>query len=134
MVQARTKHIHSRPHFSRQAVKSGQVKLIDCATELMLADALTRAAVLKIKQVLLDSCSSKRMQTEHKHEALDQSSQARTDPEASKQYSDSFPLISFELQQYWISGLQKPWFGSALEALNSPRRLVLYSPYENQDS
>ena len=55
--------------------------------------------LLKIKQVLLDSCSSKRMQSEDKHEALYQSSQARTDPEASKQYSDLFPLISFKSQK-----------------------------------
>jgi hypothetical protein len=55
--------------------------------------------MLKIKQVLLDSCSSKRMQAEDKHNALDQSSQPRTDPEASKQHSDSFPLISFKSQQ-----------------------------------
>jgi hypothetical protein len=36
------------------------------------------------------------MQTEQKHEALDQFSQARGDPEESKQYSDSIPLISFK--------------------------------------
>jgi hypothetical protein len=41
------------------------------------------------------------MQAEHthKHKALDQSSQARTDPEASKQYSDSFPVILFQSQE-----------------------------------
>ena len=39
------------------------------------------------------------MQAEDKHKPLDQSSQPRTDPEASKQYSDSFPLISFKSQQ-----------------------------------
>jgi hypothetical protein len=39
------------------------------------------------------------MQAEHKHKALDQSSQARTDSEVSKQYSDSFRLISFKSQQ-----------------------------------
>jgi hypothetical protein len=55
--------------------------------------------LLKIKQMLLDSCTSKRMQAEDKHKPLDQSSQPRTDPEASKQYSDSFPLISFKSQQ-----------------------------------
>jgi hypothetical protein len=60
-----------------------------------------RAGVWKIKQVLLDSCSSKRMQAEHKHKALDKSSQARTDSEASKQYSDSFPVISFKSQHIW---------------------------------
>jgi hypothetical protein len=54
--------------------------------------------VLKIKQMLLDSCLSKRMQAEHKHKALDQSSQPRTDPEASKQYSDSFPLRSLQIK------------------------------------
>ena len=129
MVQARTKHINIRYHFSRQALKSGEVKLIYCPTELMLADALTkalcevkfeefaksifiqdtrsiRAGVLKIKQVLLDSCSSKRMQAEDKNKPLDQSSQPRTDTEASKQYSDSFPLISFKSQQrkFWNLG------------------------------
>jgi len=129
MVQARTKHINIRYHFSRRAVKPGDVKLIYCSTGLMLAGALTkalcevkfpklknqfyfkahhsiRATVLKIKQVLLDSCSSKRMETEHKHKALDQSSHARTDPQASKQYSDSFPLMSFKSQQYLSSRLQ----------------------------
>ena len=30
MVQARTKHINIRYHFSRQAIKSGEVKLIYC--------------------------------------------------------------------------------------------------------
>jgi len=55
--------------------------------------------LLKIKQVLLDSCSSKRMQAQDKHKPLDQSSQPSTDPEASKQFSDSFPLISFKSQQ-----------------------------------
>jgi hypothetical protein len=39
------------------------------------------------------------MQTEQKHEALYQFSQARGDPEESKQYSDSFPLISFKSHQ-----------------------------------
>jgi len=48
--------------------------------------------------VLLDSCSSKRMQAEDKHKPLDQSSQPSTNPEALKQYSDSFPLISFKSQ------------------------------------
>jgi len=43
MVQARTKHINIRYHFSRQAVKSGEVKLIYCSTELMLAHALNKA-------------------------------------------------------------------------------------------
>jgi hypothetical protein len=43
MVQATTKHINIRYHFSRQAIKSGEVKLIYCPTELMLADALTKA-------------------------------------------------------------------------------------------
>ena len=43
MVQARTKHMNIRYHFSRQAVKFGEVKLIYCPTELMLADALTKA-------------------------------------------------------------------------------------------
>ena len=60
-----------------------------------------RRLLLKIKQVLLDSCSSKRMQAEDKHKPLDQSSQPSTDPEASKQYSDSFPLILFKSQQLW---------------------------------
>jgi hypothetical protein len=55
--------------------------------------------LLNIKQVLLDSFSSKLMQGEDKHKTLDQSSQPRTNPEASKQYSDSFPLISFKSQQ-----------------------------------
>jgi hypothetical protein len=53
--------------------------------------------VLKIKQVLLDSCSSKRMQAEGKYKALNQSSQAKADPDALKQYSDSFPQISLKL-------------------------------------
>ena len=39
------------------------------------------------------------MQAEHKHKALEKSSQARTDSEASKQYSGSFRLISFKSQQ-----------------------------------
>jgi hypothetical protein len=52
--------------------------------------------VLNIKQKLLDSFSSKRMQAEGKHKALNQSSQARTDPKISKQYSDLFPLISLK--------------------------------------
>ena len=56
------------------------------------------SVMLKIKQVLLDSCSSKRMQAEDKHKPLYQSSQPSTDPKASKQYSDSFPLISFKSQ------------------------------------
>jgi hypothetical protein len=43
MVQARSKHINIRYNFSLQAVKFGEVKLIRCPTELMLADALTKA-------------------------------------------------------------------------------------------
>jgi hypothetical protein len=43
MVRALTKHINTRYHFSRQAVKSEEVKLIYCPTEVMLADALTKA-------------------------------------------------------------------------------------------
>ena len=42
------------------------------------------------------------MQAEDKHKPLDQSSQPSTHPEASKQYSDSFPLISFKSQQVSI--------------------------------
>ena len=43
---------------------------------ILLNDTLsTLKGLLKIKQVLLDSCSSKRMQAEGKHKALDQSSQ-----------------------------------------------------------
>jgi hypothetical protein len=43
MVQNPTKHIKIRHHFSHQDVKSGEVKLIYCPTELILADALTKA-------------------------------------------------------------------------------------------
>jgi hypothetical protein len=39
------------------------------------------------------------MQAEGKHNAQDQSSQPRTEPEPSKQYNRSFPLISFKFQQ-----------------------------------
>jgi hypothetical protein len=42
MVQSRTKQISIRYHFSRQAIKSGEVKLIYCLAEVMLADALTK--------------------------------------------------------------------------------------------
>jgi hypothetical protein len=42
MVQARTKHMKIRYHFSRPAVESEQVKLIYCPTELMLDDALNK--------------------------------------------------------------------------------------------
>jgi hypothetical protein len=42
MVQARTNHIIIRYHFFRQDIKSAEVKLIYCPTELMLADALTK--------------------------------------------------------------------------------------------
>ena len=79
MVQAQTKHINIRYDFSRQAVKSGEVKLIYCPTEVMLADALTKAlcevkfakfvksikrhdsirtGMFKTKPVLLDSAQS----------------------------------------------------------------------------
>jgi len=47
-------------------------------------------------------CCSTRAQAsaaEHKHKTLDSPSQPRTDPEPSKQYSDSFHLISFKSQQ-----------------------------------
>ena len=74
--------------------------------------------VLKIKQVLLDSCSSKQMQAEDKHKALDQFSQPRTDPEVSKQCSDSFPLISFKSQQ-----VMSPTAGSAM--LEPEKRTLL---------
>jgi len=43
MVQARTKHIENRHNVLRQAVKSGEVKLVYCSTEVMLADTLTKA-------------------------------------------------------------------------------------------
>jgi hypothetical protein len=43
MVQARTKHSNIRYNFSRQAVKSGEVKLIYCLIELILADSLTKS-------------------------------------------------------------------------------------------
>jgi hypothetical protein len=59
--------------------------LLQYKTPLFFFD-LELKSLLKIKQVLLDSCSSKRMQAEDKHKALDQSSQPSTDPEASKQY------------------------------------------------
>jgi hypothetical protein len=39
--------------------------------------------LLKIKQVLLNSCLGERMQSEGKAEALNQSSQARVDSDAS---------------------------------------------------
>jgi hypothetical protein len=53
-----------------------------------------RAGVSKIKQVLLDLCSSKGRQSEDKHKALDQFSQSRFDPDASIQYSDSLLQIT----------------------------------------
>jgi hypothetical protein len=73
-------HTHISPRFQ---------KMVVCVNKL-----------LKIKQVLLDSCSSRRMQAELMLKALDQSSQARTDPGASKQYSDSFPVTSLKSQQF----------------------------------
>ena len=53
MVHARTKHIKIRYHFSRQAVKSGEVKFIYCPTELMLADALTKLSEIKFTKFIL---------------------------------------------------------------------------------
>ena len=47
--------------------------------------------MLNIKQVLLETCSSRGMQAEGKHKALDQSWQARADVDTSKEYRDSFP-------------------------------------------
>jgi len=37
MVQPRAKHIEIRYHFSHQAIKSGEAKLIYCPTEIILA-------------------------------------------------------------------------------------------------
>jgi len=117
MVQPRTKYINIRYHFSRQAVKSGKFKLIYCPTEIMIADTLTKAwrHICKFCKIDFNSrhitplereCwrSSKRMQAEGKHKARDRFSQAGADPDVSKQYSDSFPHISFK-SQHVIS----PW-------------------------
>jgi len=79
--------------------------------------------LLNIKQVLLDSFSSKLMQGEDKHKTLDQSSQPRTNPEASKQYSDSFPLISFKSQQ-----VMSP---TAASAMLEPEKRTLLLTGEN---
>jgi hypothetical protein len=38
------------------------------------------------------------MQAQDEHKVLDESSQTRIDPDAWKQYSDSFPLISLKSQ------------------------------------
>ena len=120
--QERTKHIKTQHHFSRQAVKSGEVKLIHCPTELMLADALTTAlseikfaklgALIPIQGTRLnqsgsveDQASVARLvlkQAEGKH----QFSKARADPDASIKYSDSFHHISFKLQQGFLRNLQ----------------------------
>jgi hypothetical protein len=43
MVQARRKHVKTRYDFSVKLSSSGEVKLIDLPTEIMLADALTGA-------------------------------------------------------------------------------------------
>jgi len=43
MVKAQTRHMKIRYHFSRQAVVFGKVKLTYWATEVILADALTKA-------------------------------------------------------------------------------------------
>ena len=79
VVQPQTEYIENRYHFSRQAVKSGEVKLIYYPTELMLADALTKASVKAVS-----ACKLKEAQP------LNQLSQARADPEDAIQHSDSF--------------------------------------------
>jgi hypothetical protein len=43
MIQPRTKHVKIRYHFSREMIKEKLVKLVYCPTELMSADALTKA-------------------------------------------------------------------------------------------
>ena len=67
------------------------------------------------------------MQAEHKHKALDQSSQPRTDPQASKQCRNSFPLISSKSEQ-----LMGPTAASAM--LEPEKRTLLqtgknYTPW-----
>ena len=90
MVQARTKHIEYWYLFSSQCVKSGELKVIYGVSELILADELTkcqvwqvvqpqmlfktqnliREGVFKRQEVILDSCSNKRMQGEDNHNSL----------------------------------------------------------------
>ena len=148
MVQPRTKNINIRYHFFPQAVNSGEVKLIYCPTQVMLADAMTKALCeVKFAKFLTshliqdtrldqsgsaeDQASAARLvlkQAQHKHKALDQSLQPRTDPEASKQYSDSFPLISFKSQEMspFLQGLdhgQRFWFLSRVLLLRSSQKL-----------
>jgi hypothetical protein len=42
MIKSRTKHNKIRYRFSREVIDAGEVQLVYCSTELMLADALTK--------------------------------------------------------------------------------------------
>ena len=59
MVQARTKHVNIWYHFSSQAVKSGEVKLICCPNELMLADAMKHSMKSSLQNLNSSFKSSK---------------------------------------------------------------------------
>ena len=41
MIKSRTKHIKIRYHFTREMIDAGEVQLVYCSTEPMIADALT---------------------------------------------------------------------------------------------
>ena len=41
----RTKHIHIRYHYVREAVNEGTINVVYCPTNLMVADCLTKALV-----------------------------------------------------------------------------------------
>jgi hypothetical protein len=72
------------------------------------------------------------MQAEDKHKPLDQSSQPSTDPEASKQYSDSFPLISFKSQQQDVKKVPLEVTNDAREQIRMSEPLDL--AFSNQSS
>ena len=42
MIKSRNKHIKIRYHFIREIVDAGELPLVYCSTELMIADALTK--------------------------------------------------------------------------------------------
>ena len=77
MVHARIKHINIRYHFSRQVVKSGDVKLIYCPSELMLTHAQTKALCEVKLSKFAKSILFQDTRLDHRGSVEDQASGAR---------------------------------------------------------
>jgi len=120
MVQPQTKHINVWYDISRQALKSGEVELIYCPIELMLADALTKALcevkfahLHKLKHSVKSSLHICTINSNSRHTRLDQSGSVEDQASACKRKASTRLCINPRKQEL----IQMPQNNTAIHSL-----------------